>query len=128
MTRTSIYVEGFTHAGQPVPAATRIGNTVATGGIWGFDIGTGKTPPEADRQCEFMFANLARVLAAADLTMDDILRLRIYVAPDIDKEALNRRWLETFPDRNSRPARHVVVNEHLRDGALMVCEALAISD
>ncbi|MCX7363794.1 MAG: RidA family protein [Alphaproteobacteria bacterium] len=128
MKRTSIYVEGFTHAGQPVPAATRIGNTVATGGIWGFDIATGRTPPEPDRQCQFMFANLARVLAAAGLSLDDILRLRIYVAPDVDKESLNRRWVDAFPDRNSRPARHVVVNEHLREGALMVCEALAICD
>lgn len=127
MKRTSIYVDGFSHAGQPVPAATRVGNTVATGGIWGFDVSTGMTSPDPDQQCQFMFANLARVLAAAGLSMDDILRLRIYVAPDLDKDIVNRRWLETFPDRNSRPARHVVVNEHLRDGAVMVCEALAIS-
>ncbi len=35
--RRSIEVEGLSHGGTPIPAASRIGNMIASGGIAGVD-------------------------------------------------------------------------------------------
>ncbi len=40
--RRSIEVEGFGHGDTPIPAASRIGNMIASGGIAGVDLVTGK--------------------------------------------------------------------------------------
>ena len=42
--RRRIEVEGFGHGGQPIPAASRVGNIVMTGGGCGLDPETGKIP------------------------------------------------------------------------------------
>ena len=48
--RKSINVDGFNHAGQPIPAACRVGNIVATGGVYGLDSRTGKIPDAVAEQ------------------------------------------------------------------------------
>ena len=40
--RRSIVIEGFAHGAQPIPAASRVGNIVMTGGVHGIDPATGK--------------------------------------------------------------------------------------
>ena len=44
--RKSIEVEGFSHGANPIPAASRVGNIVMTGGISGQDPVTGKVPED----------------------------------------------------------------------------------
>jgi enamine deaminase RidA (YjgF/YER057c/UK114 family) len=125
MKRRSINVPGFAHGDQPVPAAARVGNMVVTGGIWGLDPATGRVPDDPDAQCELMFANLARVLLAGGAGMDDIVRLTIYTRSGIAKDVINRQWRQAFPDEERRPARHIIINDHLLGNTLMLCEAIA---
>ena len=125
MKRTTINIEGFSHGDQPVPAAARIGNMLVTGGIFGLDTAIGKIPDNADEQCAHMFTNLHRILAAGGASIDDIVRLTFYVTSTVPKDVINRQWLKAFPDANTRPARHIIVNDHLIGNTLMLCEAIA---
>ena len=61
--RQSFEIEGLGQA-NPIPAVSRIGNIVATGGVSGTNTRTGKMPEEASAQCANMFPNLRKILAA----------------------------------------------------------------
>ena len=125
--RKSINVEGFNHAGQPIPAACRVGNIVATGGVYGLDIRTGKIPDAVAEQAALMFANLEAILAAAGTSLDEVVKMTVWVKEPAARQALNDRWLLAFPDPASRPARHTVQNDHLPANMLIQCDALAVS-
>lgn len=124
MKRITIDIEGFSHGDQPVPAAARIGTTLVTGGIFGLDRSKGRIPDGADEQCVLMFENLGAILDAGGATIDDIVRLTFYVASTVPKDVINREWVRTFPTPDARPARHIIVNDHLIGNTLMLCEAI----
>ena len=123
MTARSIEVEGFSHGAQPIPAASRVGPLVMTGGIYGLDPATGALPDGVDEQARLMFANLRKVLAAAGGGLGSIARMTVYVKVPEARAAVNREWLAAFPDPAARPARHTLVNEHLPANMLVQCEA-----
>ena len=126
MTRRTIDVEGFNHGDQPVPAAARISNLLVTGGIFGLDPETGIIPDEADAQCALMFHNLFRILEEGGATIDHIVRLTFYTSRSVPKDVINAKWLETFPEPQNRPARHIINNDHLIGNTLMLCEVIAL--
>ncbi len=76
--RKSFDIEGLGHA-NPIPAVSRIGNIVATGGVSGTDARTGKMPEDAAEQCAHMFANLRTILAAAGATPEDVIRVTVWI-------------------------------------------------
>jgi 2-iminobutanoate/2-iminopropanoate deaminase len=123
--RKSIDVPGYDH-GQPIPAACRVGGIVMTGGIAGLDPDTGKLPDDVNRQTELMFANLERILAAADASMDKIVKMTVWVKVPEARAALNEHWLRAFPDAASRPARHTLPNDRLPANMLIQCDAFAV--
>jgi 2-iminobutanoate/2-iminopropanoate deaminase len=123
--RQSFEVEGLGHA-NPIPAASRIGNIVATGGISGTDAKTGKTPEDSASQCANMFANLRTILAAAGATPEDVVRLTVWIKrPEIRAE-VNKEWLVMFPDPHSRPARHTMFYDQFSGTVVVQCEAWAV--
>ena len=123
MARRSVEVEGFSHGAQPIPAASRVGPLVMTGGVYGLDPATGKIPDDVAEQARLMFMNLERILAAAGGTLGDIARMTVYVkAPDA-RPAVNAEWLKAFPDPASRPARHTLQNDGLPANMLVQCDA-----
>lgn len=124
--RRSIEVPGFSHGANPIPAASRVDNIVMTGGISGLDPATGKIPDDAAAQCRLMFANLARILAAAGGSMDDVVKVTVWLKNAAVREVVNPVWLEHFPDPQSRPARHTMMNEHLAANMLIQCDAFAV--
>lgn len=124
--RQSIEVEGFNHGAQPIPAASRVGNIIMTGGVYGLDPQTGKIPDDVEKQAELMFANLARIMAAAGGSMDSIVKMTVYVKAPEARPAVNTFWLEAFPDPASRPARHTFQNDHLPANMLVQCDATAV--
>lgn len=127
MPRESVNIEGFSHGGLPIPAASRVGPLIVTGGIHGLDP-TGSEPGDAATQTARMFDNLRRILEAAGATFADVVRMTMFVkSPDVRK-ALNPEWIEAFPDENSRPARHTLANEHLPGPMLIQCDAIAYVD
>lgn len=124
--RRSINIEGFDHGTQPIPAASRVGGLVVTGGIYGLDPATGKLPDDVGEQARLMFWQLARVLAAAGAGMGDIARMTIYAKVPEARAAVNAEWLKAFPDEASRPARHTLTYEHLPANMLVQCDAIAM--
>jgi 2-iminobutanoate/2-iminopropanoate deaminase len=124
--RESIEVEGFNHGGLPIPAASRVDNIIATGGIYGLDTATGKLPDDLRLQGELMFANLRRILQATGATLEDVVKMTFWVKVPEARQIINTGWLAAFPDPASRPARHTLQNDHLPANMLVQCDALAV--
>lgn len=123
--RRSVVVEGFNHGQQPIPAASRVGPLVMTGGVHGLDPATGTLPDGVEDQARLMFENLARIMAAAGGAMTAIARMTVYVKVPEARAAVNAEWLRAFPDPADRPARHTLVNETLPANMLVQCDATA---
>src|ERR1700687_4469686 len=102
--RTAIYVDGFGHK-NPIPAASRLGNTVASGIIYGLDVATGKPAVTLDEQVRLMFQHLKAIVEAAGGTTDDIVKLSVWMVDRSNRDAVNREWVTMFPDPATRPAR-----------------------
>lgn len=124
MTRRSIVVPGLGHGGNPIPAASRRGPLLVTGGVRGVDPATGELSGDAGEQVRRAFANLRTVVEAGGGTVDDIVHITVFAAVDGLRPALNKEWITMFPDEASRPARHLLRHD-LPGGMLVQLEALA---
>jgi 2-iminobutanoate/2-iminopropanoate deaminase len=124
--RRSIEVVGFNHGPQPIPAACRVANIVATGGIYGLDVDNGKVPDDLEGQTALMFVNLRRVLTEAGATLEQVIKMTFWVRNPEARAFINPAWLEAFPDPRSRPARHTLQNDHMAANLLVQCDALAV--
>ena len=126
MSRTSIRVDGFDHGTQPIPVASRKGPLVVTGGIYGLDPDSGKLPDDVAAQARLMFLQLDRVLRAAGATLDDVVRMTVYVKDPAARAHVNEHWLLAFPHASSRPARHTLAYDGLPTNMLVQCDAIAM--
>src|SRR5271154_3570044 len=124
--RKSIEVEGFSHGPNPIPAASRVGNVVMTGGIAGQDPATGKVPDDPTAQVGLAFANLKKILAAAGASLDDVVKVSISVKTFTLRDEINKHWLVAFPDEHSRPARHVTQYDHFGGAVAIQLEGYAV--
>jgi 2-iminobutanoate/2-iminopropanoate deaminase len=124
--RASFELQGYSHGGNPIPAVARIGNLIMTGGISGIDLATGKMPDSIETQCANMFDLAARILETAGARLDDVIKVTVFLKPDLSRDALNGQWLRHFPDPHSRPVRHTLVNPYLPGGMLVQCEMTAV--
>ena len=122
--RRSIYIEGFGHK-NPIPAACRLGNVVASGIIYGLDVATGKPAQGLERQCALMFEHVRAILAAAGSSPDDIVKLNVWMTDRSQRGAINHEWLRLFPDPETRPARQTM-EAVLTPGILVQCDFLAV--
>ena len=108
--RRVIDIDPVRHS-APIPMAVLVGNVLMTSGIMGADPATGELAEDAADQARFAFANMKRVLASAGGTVDDIVKITVFVKDLAYRELVNRPWLEIFPDENDRPARHTIKAE-----------------
>jgi 2-iminobutanoate/2-iminopropanoate deaminase len=120
----SIEVENIGHQ-APIPVACRVGNVLATSAISGRDQKTGKLAPDAEGQAKLAFENLKTILAKGGMGLGDVVKVTCFVTDDSFRNALNKYWLECFPDEHKRPARHTLVMP-LR-GVLLQIDALAVA-
>lgn len=123
--RTSIYLDSFGHA-NPIPTACRIGNLVMSGIVYGQDSATGKPAATIEAQCELMFRHVRTIIEEAGGTLDDILKITVWMMDRSQREPLNREWLKVFPDRNNRPARQTMQAAQLTPGILIQCDFVAV--
>ncbi len=123
-TRSSIYVEGFSHK-NPIPAACRIGNMLYSGSIQGSDPASGKYAATLEEQCVLMLAHMRRIVEAAGGSIADVIKVTVWMNDRTQRAALNRPWLEMFPDAQSRPARHTMQGD-LDGGKLIECSFVAV--
>jgi 2-iminobutanoate/2-iminopropanoate deaminase len=107
MRRRTIHIDPVRHA-APIPMAAVVGNVLMTSGVMGADPATGDLAESADDQARFAFQNVQRVLEAAGGSLDDVVHVTVFVKDFAFREAVNKPWLELYPDENDRPARHTV--------------------
>ena len=122
--RTSIYVEGFSHK-NPIPAACRIGSMLYSGSIQGTDPATGKFGATLDEQSALMFAHVKRIVEAAGGSLENVIKMTVWMRERADREPINREWLRLFPDPHSRPARHAI-QAPLDGEKLVECDFIAV--
>jgi 2-iminobutanoate/2-iminopropanoate deaminase len=124
--RKSIEVEGFGHGGNPIPAASRIGNVVMTGGIAGQDPATGKVPEDQKAQVALAFANLEKIMKGAGGSLADVIKVGVMVKSLDLRAEINVQWVKYFPDEHARPARHVTQYDHFGGTTAIQLEATAV--
>ncbi|MEW6254959.1 MAG: RidA family protein [Pseudomonadota bacterium] len=125
--RSSIYVDAFGHA-NPIPVACRVGNVLTSGIVYGLDPATGKVAPTLDDQCRLMFAHMRTIVEAGGGTVDDIVKITVWMVDRSQREPLNREWLAMFPDPQNRPARQAMQAETLGAGMLIQLDFMAVID
>jgi 2-iminobutanoate/2-iminopropanoate deaminase len=94
------------HTG-PVPQAVESGGWIYVSALFGTDPATGELPGDARLEAERLFANLTAILAAADASLTDVVRVGIYMKNlQRDRPVFNEVWKSHFGDH--RPARSAV--------------------
>lgn len=121
----SIEVEGVSHGAAPIPMGARVGNMIYSSGILGKDPGSDTLPGDADTQAKFVFHNLRTLLKNGGACLEDVVYVKAYVSDNAHRAALNRYWLECFPDPHDRPARHTIQTD-LSNGLLIQIEIVAV--
>ena len=123
----SIHVDGVKH-GAPIPMGARVGNMIFSSGIMGTDPSTGKVPKDLESQCVFAFANMKALVENAGGAIENIGTIKVYMKDRSQREAVNRPWLEMFPDEDDRPARHAIEYDAFPPGILVQLEIVAVVD
>lgn len=124
MTRKSIHAEGFSHK-NPIPSACRIGPMLYSGSILGTDPATGAYGATLEAQCELMFDQMRRVVQAGGGTLNDVIKMTVWMRDRNQRAALNAVWLKVFPDAHDRPARHTMQAD-LDGDKLIECDFVAV--
>lgn len=122
--RRSIELPGVRHR-SPIPMASRKGRALHSSGIPGLDPVSGEIPEDPAAQARNAFAHMRSLLEAAGASLDDVVRVTVFIAEERFRALINPLWLECFPDEASRPARHILVYEHLRGGMCVQLEFVA---
>ena len=87
----------------PYSDAVRVGDTLYLAGRIGIDPETGKPPPELEKEIRFLLDGIKTTLAAADLTMDDLVSVQVF-CPDLTlyekfNEIYRTYFIKDFPAR-----------------------------
>jgi len=120
----SIEIPGIHHK-SPLPMGARVGRMLYSSGIPGIDPKTGDVAVGAEAQVFHAFANMKSLLKAGGATLDDVIRVTVHIIDDSVRTLINPVWLECFPDAHDRPARHIQIYEHLKNGMLVQVEVIA---
>lgn len=123
--RVSIEVPGFEHD-NPIPAACRVGPFLISSAISGKEPFTGKLPDGIEAQCANMWATVLRILEIAGGSAADVIKMTVWLKDRSQRPAVNKGWLEMFPDEHSRPARHTFAAPDLPGAMLVQCEIYAV--
>jgi 2-iminobutanoate/2-iminopropanoate deaminase len=107
--RKTFEIPGVDHGSAPIPMAAQVGAVFHSSGIPPTDPATGETPADGERQVEVVFGNTAALLGAAGLGPQDVVYLDVFLADNALRAAVNKHWLDWYPDEHDRPARHVTV-------------------
>ena len=121
--RRSIYIDEFVHQ-NPIPNASRIGNTIVSGLIRGVDPATATFPPTVEQQCMFMFMHLRRTVEAGGATVEDIIKVTFWMK-QLQRKPVNDEWVKMFPAPASRPARQIM-EVPMEAGVLVQCDFMAV--
>jgi 2-iminobutanoate/2-iminopropanoate deaminase len=103
--RRNFEIPGVGHH-DPIPMGASIGTRFYSSGIGGYDGKTGKQAETLERQAELAFENLRALMAQAGGTLDSVGHLTILLRDYGAHSIVMKNLLETFPDKDKRPACH----------------------
>ena len=109
----------------PYTPATAIGNLVFTSGQIAFDAQAGKVVgDDISSQTRKALDNLKAVLVASGSSLQNTLRITVYLKNSADFPAMNKVYAEYFPDK--KPARTTVPGVEWGPGVLIEVDAIAV--
>jgi len=116
--------ENIAVSGPYVPA-TVFGGVVYTSGQIAVDVSTGQIVGDDVRtQTRQALKNLSTVLEAAGSSLEQTLKVNVYLQNPEDFPAMNEIYLEFFPDH--KPARTTVPGVEWGKGVLVEIDAIAV--
>jgi len=121
----SLEVAGLSHGHAPIPMGARVGNVIFSSGIFGKDPAAEGFSERIEEQMRWAFRNMETLLADGEATIQDVVRMTVYLRDESARAALNEEWLRYFPDPADRPARHTVIHD-LRGGMQVQIEIVAV--
>ena len=121
----SITVPDVAQHQNPVPNAAVHGGFLCTSGILGKHPDAKGYPPDIETQAKLCFSYLVAILEAAEVTLQDVLKVDLHFRDKADRPAVNELWLKHWPDPCHRPARQAHVSV-LPEGCRIQLVALAV--
>lgn len=119
-----IHTEQAPAAIGPYSQATRFGHLVITSGQLPIDPATGQFPEGGiEAQTRQSLTNVKNILAAAGLTMSQVVKTTVFLADMNDFAAMNSVYAEFFNE--PYPARSAVAVKTLPKNALVEVEVIA---
>lgn len=103
--RKNYEVAGVGHH-DPIPLGATLGKNFFSSGIGGYDPATGKQVETLERQAALAFQNLRALMAQVGSGLDGVAHLTIMLRDYRAHSIVMKNLLETFPDKDKRPALH----------------------
>ena len=101
----AIYADKVAQHVNPVPNAAVHRGVLVTSGILGKDLQTGTYPTDKTRQVALVFDYFVAILEAGGATLQDVVKLDLYLTDKADRGLVNPHWERLWPDPSHRPAR-----------------------
>ena len=108
----------------PYSQAIDLGSMVYCSGQIPINPATGEIPEGIKAQTEQSLANVKAILAAADLTVDNVVKTTVFLADMNDFAAMNEVYAATFTE--PYPARSAVAVKTLPKNVLVEIEVIAV--
>jgi 2-iminobutanoate/2-iminopropanoate deaminase len=101
--RRNFEISGVGHH-DPIPMGATVGNNFFSSGIGGVDPATGKQAETLETQAVLAFKNLHALMTQAGASLDSVAHLTILLRDYRAENVVVQNLLETFPDKDKRPA------------------------
>ncbi|HEY8232680.1 MAG TPA: RidA family protein [Vicinamibacteria bacterium] len=111
-------------ATAPFSDAVLVGDTLYLAGRIGFKPGTREVPATAEEEAKLVLNQFKEVLAAADMTMDDLVSVQVFCADVSHYDAWNKVYTTYFS--KELPARAFLGSGPLLFGARFEMQAIAV--
>ncbi|OED42974.1 hypothetical protein AB833_05020 [Chromatiales bacterium (ex Bugula neritina AB1)] len=120
----SIYSRKAAQHRNPIPNAAVHHGLLVTSSISGMDLTTDAYFPDPADQFRSVFDQLVDILSEAGGSVQDIVKIDLYLADKNNRSLANDRWERLWPDKNHRPARQAHQAD-LPDGCVVQIVATA---
>jgi 2-iminobutanoate/2-iminopropanoate deaminase len=105
--RRNFEIPGVGHH-DPIPMGATVGNNFFSSGIGGVEPETGKQAETLETQAILAFKNLRALIAQVGASLESVAHLTILLRDYRAQNVVVRNLLETFPDKDKRPACHMM--------------------
>ena len=108
----------------PFSDGVLVGKTLYLAGKLGVDPATGKPPEDVEQEIRFLFDSVKKTLAAAEMTMDDLVSVQVF-CPDLSLYDKFNEVYRTYFTKNF-PARAFIGSGPLLRGSRFEVQGIAV--